>query len=135
MVNKSKDISWTSIIIVALILIFIGAIYFGGNLDNENYNYDKNYYYDNNYIDNENNDNSILNEETISISGIDKIQEISNNAPIKLVISGIRNTITVKKNTQVNQIIVSGIDIIIYLPEGNSPKITDSGIRTKISYY
>ncbi len=129
MANKSKNISWTPIIIVALILVFIGVIYFGGNQNNENYNYD------NNYADNEDNDNSILDEETITISGVDKIQEISNNAPIKLVISGVRNTITIKENTQVNQIIVSGVDITIYLPEGNNPKITDSGVRTKISYY
>jgi hypothetical protein len=128
MANKSKNISWTQIIIVALILVFIGIIYFGGNQNNENYNYDNNYAEDNN-------DNLILNEETITISGVDKVQEISNNAPIKLVISGVRNTITIKENTQVNQIIVSGVDITIYLPEGNNPKITDSGVRTKISYY
>ena len=128
MANKSKSVSWTPIIIVALILVFIGVIYFGGNQNNENYNYD------NNDAD-DNNDNSILNEETITISGVDKVQEISNNVPIKLVISGVRNTITIKENTQVNQIIVSGVDITIYLPEGNNPKITDSGVRTKISYY
>jgi len=130
MANKTKNISWTPIIIVALILIFIGAIYFGGNLTNENSN--NNYDYDNNDADN---NNLISEEETITISGVDKNQEISNNVPIKLVISGVRNTITIKENTQVNEIIVSGTDITIYLPEGNNPKITDSGIRTKISYY
>ena len=128
MATESNSISWTPIIIVTLILIFMGLIYHSENQNNENYNYN------NNNAD-DNNDNSILNEETIAISGVGKVLEISNNAPIKLMISGVQNTITIKENTQVNQIIISGVDITIYLPEGNYPKILDSGVRTKINYY
>lgn len=125
MKNKSKNISWTPIIIVALILIFIVAIVFIGT-NNEN---QENSNEDNNYADN------LDSVKTITISGVDKTQEVFDSAPIRLVISGVRNTITVKENTQVNEIIVSGTDIKIYLPEGNSPKVTDSGIRTEITYY
>ncbi|MBU2496805.1 MAG: hypothetical protein KJ767_01990, partial [Nanoarchaeota archaeon] len=72
--------------------------------------------------------------ETISINGIDKHQEVSNVNPVKLVISGQRVTIDVKEGTIVDEIVISGIDISINLQEGSSPKITDSGIRTKINY-
>lgn len=46
-----------------------------------------------------------------------------------------RNTITVKENTSVNQIIINGVDITINLSEGTHPEITDNGVRTKIEYY
>ncbi len=131
MANKSKNISWTPIIIVVLILIFIVAIVLIGT-NNQNLNSNENQgnsNYDNNYAGNS---NSV---KTITISGVDKSQEISDTTPIKLVISGVRNTITIKENTPIDEIIVSGVDITIYLPQGNNPKITDSGIRTKISYY
>lgn len=130
MSNKTKKNYWTPFIMVALAIILIITILFGWNLTNESSN--NNYKYDNNDA---RNNTLISDEKTITISGVDNSQEISNDVPIKLVISGVRNTITIKENTQVTEIIVSGTDIIIYLPEGNNPKITDNGIRTKISYY
>ena len=71
----------------------------------------------------------------ITISGIDNIEEISSDVPVDLVISGVRNQITVIKGTKVNSIRVSGVDIVIILPKGSNPEITDSGVRTQIRHY
>lgn len=71
----------------------------------------------------------------ISISGVDKEQEISSDIPVNLTIRGVRNKVTIKENTSVNKITISGVDITIYLPEGTYPEISDSGVRTKIEYY
>ncbi len=71
----------------------------------------------------------------ITISGIDKYQEVNSATPVKLVISGINNTVRVLTNTSVNSITISGIDITLYLPKTVNPQITDSGIKTRILYY
>lgn len=71
----------------------------------------------------------------ISISGTDNKQEISSDIPIILTISGVRNTVTITENTPVNKIVISGVDITVYLLKGTSPEILDSGVRTKIEYY
>ena len=70
----------------------------------------------------------------IDLSGKGQIQEISSETPVLLVVSGVNNTITVKEGTSVQEIDISGVDIKIKLPHGATPKITDSGIRTQITY-
>jgi hypothetical protein len=71
----------------------------------------------------------------ISINGIDKIQEISSDIPVKLDINGIGHQITIKKGTVVNSIDVNGQNITIRLPEGANPEINDNGIDIQIIYY
>ena len=78
--------------------------------------------------------NNNLAEKKYTLGGIDKYQEISSEQPVKITISGVRNKIVVSQNTIVNSIVISGTDIIIILPEGSNPEITDSGIRTTITY-
>lgn len=46
----------------------------------------------------------------ILISGIDKTEEISSDVPVDLVVSGVRNQITVLEGTEINSITISGID-------------------------
>lgn len=70
-----------------------------------------------------------------TISGIQKYSEITNPKPIKLIVSGIRNTVKINQNTVVKEIVVSGINNTIYIPSDCSPIIRDSGIKTKIIYY
>ena len=70
----------------------------------------------------------------IDISGVGQTQEISSEIPVRLLISGVNNTITVTNSTTVQEIDVSGVDVKIKLPRGATPKITDSGIRTQIIY-
>ena len=72
---------------------------------------------------------------TITISGVGKVQEVSSDVPIVLVVSGVNNIITIKEGTTVDQLVVSGVDIEINLPKGSQPIIVDSGVRTKIKYY
>lgn len=71
----------------------------------------------------------------IIISGVDKTQEISSHIPVDLVISGVGHYITIKEGTEVSSIFMSGIDIVVMLPEGSNPKITDSGVDNQIKYY
>lgn len=81
-----------------------------------------------------NDDVDEINIKKISISGVDKTQQVSSVQPVELVISGVRNTITVLDETTVEKITVSGTDIVITLPKGSNPEITDSGVRTQIKY-
>ncbi len=71
----------------------------------------------------------------IVISGIDKIEEVYSDVPVDLIISGIRNKVTVLEGTEINSITISGVDITLILPKGSHPEIADSGIDTQIKYY
>jgi hypothetical protein len=75
------------------------------------------------------------NVEVIVISGIDKVTEINNDKPIKLVLSGVGNTVTISYNTIVTEIVLSGVDNIVYIPRSSTPKITDSGVNNEIIRY
>jgi|SRR3989338_9790191 len=79
-------------------------------------------------------ENDKISEQLYTISGVDEYQEISSEQPIKLVLSGTRNEVSVLDGTQVNSIVVSGIDNKINLPKESNPEITDSGLRTQINY-
>ena len=83
----------------------------------------------------ENNEPVPLIEQTVPISGVQKYTEVNYNTPIKLVISGVQNTIKVVKGTQVNTLVVSGVGNTVYLPIESSPIIIDSGVSTNIIYY
>ncbi len=69
---------------------------------------------------------------TFHISGIDKEETVSSDVPIILFVSGIRVVVRVEENTVVQELVVSGIDVTVYLPKGSNPEIDDSGIRTRI---
>jgi hypothetical protein len=73
--------------------------------------------------------------EVIVISGIDKVTEINNDKPIKLVLSGVGNTVTISYNTIVTEIVLSGVDNKVYIPRSSTPKITDSGVDNAIIRY
>ena len=75
------------------------------------------------------------NVEVIVISGVDKVTEINNDKPIKLVLSGVGNTVTISYNTIVTEIVLSGVDNIVYIPRSSTPKITDSGVDNEIIRY
>jgi len=79
-------------------------------------------------------DNPQIDEKTFTIGGVDNYQEISSEQPVKIIVSGVRNEVSVSEGTTVNSIIVSGTDITINLPGGSNPKIIDSGVRTTIKY-
>jgi len=153
MVKEVKTVSWTPIVIVGLILVFITIwllMGFGGN-SNKGYS-DLN----SNYVPNQNENQNVgggisPQERTIAISGTDKEQDVASDVPIQLLISGVQNKVTVEQGTIVNKLVVSGVghtitvkgtDIreillsgtgtTLYLPSGSNPKITESGTGNKI---
>lgn len=73
--------------------------------------------------------------ETITISGIDEIIEINRDNPIKLVISGIGNTVTISENTIITEIVCSGVDNTVHISRSSVPKITQSGVDNEIIRY
>jgi len=127
MAKNKKNISWTPIIIIAMVLVFILILAFVfGNHDS------------NNYSQNSKDTQNIIsqNSETMTLSGMNEVKTI--NYPVgsvNLVISGLNNIITVTKKTQVSQITLSGQGNQIFLCSGiHSPKIVDSGLNNKINY-
>ena len=75
------------------------------------------------------------NVEVIVISSVGEVTEINNDKPIKLVLSGVGNTVTISYNTIVTDIVLSGVDNIVYIPRSSTPKIIDSGVDNKIIRY
>ena len=70
--------------------------------------------------------------ETINISGIGVNQTIDQKGPIKLVVSGSDHSVTISKDTEVKEIIMSGTDNTVYLPSNKNPKTTISGTNCVI---
>ena len=75
------------------------------------------------------------NIEVITISGVDKVTEINYDKPIKLIVSGVGNTVTVSENTAVTEIVLSGVDNIVYISRSSTPRITQSGVDNEIIRY
>lgn len=74
-------------------------------------------------------------EEPISISGTNVIRTINSENIVILTISGVNHNIKIAKDTRIKEIIVSGSNIIISIPENQKPKIVDSGTNVNIQYY
>jgi len=73
--------------------------------------------------------------ETIVISGVDEVIEINRDNPIKLVISGMGNTVTISENTVMTEIVSSGMDNTVYISRSSTPKIIQSGMDNEIIRY
>jgi hypothetical protein len=74
--------------------------------------------------------------ETITISGVDGVENINYlEKPVKLLVSGIRNDITVTKETNLVNIIFSGVDNIVRVSRSHSFESVISGIGNEIVYY
>lgn len=73
--------------------------------------------------------------ELIPISGINQNITISSDKPVKLVISGIRNVITVSYGVKVIEIVMSGSDNTAYIPRSADPQVRISGIRNEVIRY
>lgn len=74
--------------------------------------------------------------ETIRISGIESMENINYlEKPVKLVVSGLRNDITVTKGTNLVKIILFGIDNIVRVSRIHTFESTISGTGSEIVYY
>lgn len=73
--------------------------------------------------------------DTIAITGLNQVKEISNENPIAILISGMDNEIKIIKGTEVKTIVISGNRNIILLPEGSSPELIDGGLNNQLKYY
>jgi hypothetical protein len=71
-------------------------------------------------------------EEVIPISGMDQDITISSDVPVKLVVSGMRNVITVPNDVKVLEIVMSGMDNAVYIPQSANPQVKISGIRNEV---
>ena len=77
---------------------------------------------------------SVIEPKTVTISGIDQKEAITDSQPVKLIISGTGNEITVTEGTNVAEIVLSGSGNKIVLPAGSVPEITQSGVNNQIIY-
>jgi len=74
--------------------------------------------------------------EIITISGSDHVRVVNYlDKPIKLIVSGYRNDVTVGKNTNLVSIVLSGFDHIIRVSNSHSFTQTVSGTGSQIVYY
>ena len=73
--------------------------------------------------------------ETIAISGMDEVIEINRDNPIKLVISGMGNTVRISENTVITEIVCSGVDNTVCISRSSAPRITQSGVDNEIIRY
>ena len=69
---------------------------------------------------------------TIEIDGVGISRTIDEKDPIKLVVSGMNNVITISENTDIREIEISGMGNTIYLPSNKTPTINDSGMNNQI---
>jgi len=73
--------------------------------------------------------------ERITVSGVEETTEIHSDNLVKLVVSGVQNTVTVSQTTIVTDITMSGVDNTLYIPSSTSAKIMDSGVDNQIIRY
>jgi len=74
--------------------------------------------------------------ETIPISGVSITQTVNKpNVSVILIVSGNYNNITVTKETNLKQVILSGVSNIIRVSRSHSFASTVSGVGSEIVYY
>ena len=83
----------------------------------------------------------LIEEETIPgvgmipISGVDQDITISSDVPVKLVVSGTDNVVTVPYDVTVVEIVMSGVDNTVYIPRSANPQVEISGIMNEVVRY
>ena len=126
MIDKHKKISWTPIIVIGVILIFILIIIFGLGSD---------YSSTNPYSNGENYNSNNLEEINIDLVGSSQIKTI--NSPNKIVsieIVGSSNQISITKETQISLIDIVGSNNIFNLCKNHSPQIDETGSGNVFNY-
>lgn len=74
--------------------------------------------------------------EVITVSGVDITRVITyRDKPIKLMVSGSGNDVTVSKDTNLVDVMLSGIDCIVRVSKSHSFTSTVSGVGSQIIYY
>lgn len=121
MAKKQKNISWTPIIITAMILIFLLIFGFCSN----------DYSYENSKSTNYNSNKPI----EIDLIGSSQIKTINNpNQVVSIQLTGSSNKISVTKETQISLIKVVGSNNIFSLCKTHSPKINETGSGNLFNY-
>ena len=127
MTDSKKKISWTPIIIVAMVLIFLLIIIFNfpsGEISDFTQSSD-------NLIS-----NAIGNEvQEVSINAISQVRTINYpNQEISLDLNGNYNVVTITKETFVVEINLNGVGNTLNLCKNHSPQIEENGISNDIDY-
>ena len=74
--------------------------------------------------------------EVIMVSGIDTQRTINYlDKPVKLMVSGIRNDVTVTKETNLIDVTLSGVDCVVRVSRIHSFTSMISGVGSEIVYY
>lgn len=118
---------------ISVLLICVG---FSGCTEINRYGNDKesNDYSDDNSWDGY--DNGFGGIEVIMVSGVDTVRIINYlDKPVKLMVSGVRNDVTVGKETNLVDVMLSGVDNIVRVSRSHSFTQMVSGVRPKIVYY
>jgi hypothetical protein len=66
---------------------------------------------------------------------MDQDISISSDVPVKLVVSGMRNVVTVPNDVTVMEIVMSGMDNTVYIPQVANPQVEISGIMNEVVRY
>lgn len=77
----------------------------------------------------------INNTEIVEIIGEYRNETILNKNPVKLVIQGNDNTITIDKRTIVSSISIYGRRNILNIPNNSSAQVQNSGIECEVHYF
>ena len=131
MAKKQKNISWTPIIITAMILVFLLVIIFGFNSNNSSYENSKSTKTSDNFFE-----NTFGNDvQEISINGVNQEKTLNYpNQEISLDLNGNYNTMTITKETLIVEIDLNGIGNTLNLCKTHSPQINENGIDNNINY-
>jgi len=85
---------------------------------------------------NTNNQNTKPEIETVTISGMNSVQTVNNrDNPIRLIVSAMGCDITVTKETNLTEVILSGMNSIVRVSHNHSFISTINGMNSKIIYY
>jgi len=132
MVKKQKNISWTPVIITAMVLGFLLILFFvDSNFNTQTSEYPKTVKYNKESMGTNN-----IQYEIITISGTNNVNTINEpDKEITLIISGIGNIITISKETEVTRITLSGQNNQINLCKNiHSPELIHSGLNNNVNY-
>jgi hypothetical protein len=73
--------------------------------------------------------------DVIPISGVGQDITISSDMPVKLVVSGTDNVVTVPNDVTVIEIVMSGVDNIVYISRSANPQVEISGVENEVVRY
>jgi hypothetical protein len=66
---------------------------------------------------------------------MNEVAEVNSDKTIKLIVTGMGATVTVSSSTIVTEIVIESMNSVVYIPENATPKITITGMNSKVIRY